>query len=108
MPLKLTSALLTVADPDLQIRGGGGHPDLEIRGRPGLKKIFSTLRASVWSKNKGGRTPRVPPLDPPLSKTIAKIMIAYVASVSVRVRRESWDKSNKQCLFFALALTFAQ
>ena len=45
-----------MADPDLQIRGeGGGHLDPEIRGRPGLKKyIFSALRASVWSKNKGG------------------------------------------------------
>ena len=30
-----------VADPDLQIGGrGGGHPDPEIRGKPGLKKIF--------------------------------------------------------------------
>ena len=45
-----------VADPDLQIGGrGGGHPDPEIRGKPGLKKIFfSALRASVWSKNKRG------------------------------------------------------
>ena len=34
----------TVADPDLQIRGG-----------PGLQKnFFFALRASVWSKNKGG------------------------------------------------------
>ena len=34
--------------------GGPGHPDPEIKGG-GLKKIFfSTLRASVWSKNKGG------------------------------------------------------
>ena len=41
MPLKLASTLLTVADPDLQIRGGGdGHPDPEIRGRPGLIKNF--------------------------------------------------------------------
>ena len=31
-----------VADPDLQIRegGGGGHPDPEIRGAPASKKIF--------------------------------------------------------------------
>ena len=36
------STRATVADPDLQIRGGGGgggHPDqTEVRGRPGLKK----------------------------------------------------------------------
>ena len=47
-----------MADPDLQIRGkgGGGHPDPEIRGGGGqsLKKCFSALRVSVWSKNKGG------------------------------------------------------
>ena len=45
---------MAVVDPDLQIRGGAGHPDPEIRGAPGLKKYFSALRASVWSKNKGG------------------------------------------------------
>ena len=48
-----------VTDPDLQIRGGGvggggSHPDPEIRGGgagPGLKKkLFSALRASLWSK----------------------------------------------------------
>ena len=35
-------SVCTVADPDLQIRegGGGGHPDPEIRGGPGLQKIF--------------------------------------------------------------------
>ena len=30
------------------------------------KKTFSALRASVWSRNKGGRVPRAPPLDSPL------------------------------------------
>ena len=39
---QLNSMRATVADPDLQIRGGGGeggHPDqTEVRGRPGLKK----------------------------------------------------------------------
>ena len=61
----------TVKDPDLQIRrgGGGSHPDPEIRGGgSGLKKkIFSALRASVWSKTNGeARVPRVPTLDPPM------------------------------------------
>ena len=34
----------------------GGHPDPEIRGVPGpvSKKFYLDLRASVWSKNKGG------------------------------------------------------
>ena len=35
-----------MADPDLQIRGGGGGGD-------GLQKIFLALWASVWSKNMG-------------------------------------------------------
>ena len=39
-------------------RGGGigGHPDPEMRVGGGAvsKKIFSALRASFWSKNKGG------------------------------------------------------
>ena len=49
---------IAMGDPDLQVRGGGGHPDPEIRGV-----------ASVWSENKGERPPRAPPLDPPLDST---------------------------------------
>ena len=35
-----------MADPDLQIRGGGGgqSPDPEIRGGPGLQKIFKNVK----------------------------------------------------------------
>ena len=63
-----------VADPDPQLRGGGGvgwgHPDPEITvGGLGAvsKNFFSALWASVWSKNKGvPGVPRVPPLDLPL------------------------------------------
>ena len=50
---------IAVADPDLQIRGGGGQviQDPEIReGR--LPKIFLPLQASVWSQT-------APPLDLP-------------------------------------------
>ena len=55
---------LSVPDPDLKIRGGGGgvggHPVPEIRG--------AVLGTSVWSKNKRrGQAPLAPPLDPPLS-----------------------------------------
>ena len=48
--------LLQVPDPNLEVRGGGGHPDPEISGGgQSLKKIiFSALWASVWSENKGG------------------------------------------------------
>ena len=57
-----------MAGPHLQIgEGGGGHPDPEIRGGPVSTNVFSALRASFWSKNKGGaRAPRAPTLDPTL------------------------------------------
>ena len=55
-----------MADPDPQIRrGGGGHPQPEMGGGVS-KKLFSALRVSVSSKNKRGRAPRGPSLDPPL------------------------------------------
>ena len=47
----------TMADPDLQIRGGGGeasHPDPEKRGAQSQKKIFPALRASFRSKIRQG------------------------------------------------------
>ena len=52
------------AGTDLQISGEPDHPDPEIRGGgAGLKKkFFSALRASVWSKTKGGGPPG--PLKP--------------------------------------------
>ena len=58
-------------DTDLEVGGGGGHLDPEIRGGgQSPKKCFSALRASVWSKNKwgeGGRGGgRAPLLDLPL------------------------------------------
>ena len=47
-----------MANLDLQIMGGGGHPDPEIRGGGSLKIFFFwALRASFWSKNKGGGLP---------------------------------------------------
>ena len=44
-------------DPDFQIRGG--HLDPGNRGG-GLKKFFSALWASLWSKNKGCQPPPPP------------------------------------------------
>ena len=55
-----------MADPRPSDKGDGpGHPDLELRGARS-PKIFLALRASFWSKNKGGWASRTPPLDPPL------------------------------------------
>ena len=69
--------LITVADPDLEIRGGGGggHPDLEIRGGggghpdpeirkgAGLKKHFFGPSGLSLVSNQGAGGPF---LDPPL------------------------------------------
>ena len=65
--------MYTVGDPDLQIRKGwgSGHSDPEIRREGGrTKKKLSSLRASFWSKKKGGSGPPVPSLDPPLVHTL--------------------------------------
>ena len=54
-----------MADPDLQIRGGGSHPVPEKKG--GGEQFQKNFSALVWSKNKGGGgCARTPPLDPPL------------------------------------------
>ena len=49
---------------DLQIRGGGGYPDPEIRlglAGGGLQNVFfSALRVSSWSKNKEATGPPYP------------------------------------------------
>ena len=72
MSLCYIHTMFTVPDPDLERGGGeGSHLEPYVRGRGGggwtPPQIFSTLRASVWSKNKGEvRGPRDPPLDPPL------------------------------------------
>ena len=67
------SVYISVADPDLQIRGGGGeggHSDPEIRGEGGPKFFFTAFRGSVCSKNKGGGGGRAPALDAPLHLTL--------------------------------------
>ena len=43
--------MIAVADPDIQMGGGGGHPDPETRGIPGLqKKFFGPSGLSLVSK----------------------------------------------------------
>ena len=54
-------------DPDLEITGAGGGGG--GGGIVSLQKCFSAPWALVWSKNKGARAPRTPPLDPPPNKT---------------------------------------
>ena len=56
-----------VADPDLQIsKGGGGHPDPEIKGGSLKKILFRPFGPHFGLKMREGRAPRVAPLDPPL------------------------------------------
>ena len=60
-PFDRLLVVIPFPDLDLEIRGGGGgHLHPEIRGGTVFKTFFSALRASVWSKNKGGRSPLGP------------------------------------------------
>ena len=61
------TCLISVADPDLQIRGRRSFRPWDKGGAQSQKNFFSARRASIWSKNKGGRAPRAPALDPPLN-----------------------------------------
>ena len=51
--------IITVANPELQIRGGGGgHPDPEIReGVRSLKKLFRPFGPQFGLKIKGSPSP---------------------------------------------------
>ena len=108
-----------MADPDLQIRGGGApsHPDPEIRGGSLPKNFFGSLGvASVWSKNKrGARASQAPPLDPPLLYTkwavdyrpysnfpkchllssLAQANLFEILTVSIESTIDSWPGMHK-------------
>ena len=57
-------------DPDLRDKGGGrSSGPLDKAGGRSPKKIFSALRASVWTKNKGGGGGGAPPGPYPGSGT---------------------------------------
>ena len=47
----------TVADPDLQIRGGGGHPDPEISGGGLQKDFFLPFGPQFGLKIRGAPSP---------------------------------------------------
>ena len=55
--LQLYEGLATVADSDLQIKSGGGHPDPEIRGGGGLKTFFWPFGPQFTITIKGGGPP---------------------------------------------------
>ena len=76
----ITPHHLALEETELQIREGGRHPDPEIRGRGGgvwmrsQNFFFPALRASVWSKNKGGRGGGVP-------GSVTALVFNYAATV---------------------------
>ena len=70
-------------DPDLEIRGGGSSIPLDKGGRWSPPQNFLALRASFWSKNKGGPAPRVPPMDPPLYHDIRFTVVGIDLSLVV-------------------------
>ena len=86
-------------DPDLEIRGGGGVIQTlrQGGGRWSPPPNFFTLRASFWSKNRGGPAPRVPPMDPPLYHDIRFTVVGIdpglvvhgVGQVSMQIRGTS-------------------
>ena len=66
--LQSENGSILVPDSDLEIKGGGVGAV--------SKGIFSALRASVWSKNKGET--QAPPLDPPLNFVCQGVNRRYI------------------------------
>ena len=72
-----------MAHPDLQISGGGGHPDPEIRGRGTVsKKNFQPFGHQLGLKIRGSG-PHAPPLDPPLLCPTSGILPYVMLSVMI-------------------------
>ena len=59
-----------MADPDLQLRGGGGGR-LDLLALPA---IFPSVISSFLPKIRGARGARAPPLDPPLKPATGRIL----------------------------------
>ena len=78
----------SVRDPDLEIKwGGGGHPDLQIKGGSLQKNnFFSACQASVWSKNKGGLDPLI--LGDP--GAVSGVDYMFVVKVCCKIETSPW------------------
>ena len=88
---------------------GGGYPDSEIRGaRWSQNKYFSALRASFWSKNKGGGPgPQASPLDPPCLPFVISIENGWVIGrgyFSPNARTGGRDRRGKRRGTFSVPL----
>ena len=72
---------MSVANPDLQIRGSG-HLDSEVRGGAVSQKIFfGPLALLFCRKIGGGQAPGGPSLDPPLSVVAVVSVVCAVVQL---------------------------
>ena len=76
--------LLPVADPDLQISGGGCHQDPEIRGGPVLKNFFRSFGSQFNPKIMGGGPPEPLPWIGHWLRWIAKITSNQISTRLIR------------------------
>ena len=91
----------TVADPDLQIRrgGGGGHPDPEIKGGGAVsKKFFSAPFGSQFGLKVSGGAPRICHLFS-LGKTrdasfLFCIIAGHIQLMKLYYKSTSWTTYN--------------
>ena len=85
-------------DPDFEIRGevGGGEASRPLdKGEAVSKKLFSALRASVWSDNKGGGGGPGDPLDPSLSLT-EKRLERFSYDLEMKAREQNRNDKRRE------------
>ena len=90
--------------------GGDGHPDPEIRGGGGFKKIFFRPFGHHFGlKIRGDRAHRAPPLDLPVTK-MQKLLKMFTASLVIRVflTFDLFDKTYKFAFFHKIFHDFFQ
>ena len=87
----------SVADPHLQIRGGGveggSHPDPEIAAGPVSKNFLQPFGPQCDLKiRESAGTPGTPLLDPPLQTTISILSTVENYSVANKMRQQMLRK----------------
>ena len=90
------STALTVADPDLQIRVGGGRSFRPWDKEGAASKRFSALRASVWSKNKGGLSPPGPFPGSATDSSLVPRVLSYPSRENLGTRLHWFMIHNSQ------------
>ena len=88
---------MTLPDPDLEIRGGGGVIQTLRQGGRSPPKMFWPFGPHFGLRIEGGPAPRVPPMDPPLYHDIRFTVVGIdpglvvhgVGQVSIQIRGTS-------------------